>query len=156
VRVSRETVTDYTVAERAYEQLDLAPAGSGERERPDPECPAGGHVEDDVVRGGARGRPRAGQGLGERDEEALAVSLSRIGAALKRAYGRCGGTLVSSATPSPTAPKSWSVRRMRDSAASGRSAAAKAAASRSSTAPRAIIEQIPRLQLQQSRMRPLT
>jgi hypothetical protein len=74
---------------RAYEQLDLAPAGPGERERPDPECPAGGHVEDDVVRGGARGRPRAGQGLGERDEEALVVSLSRIGAALKRAYGRC-------------------------------------------------------------------
>lgn len=126
--MNRETITG-TVAGllrvRAYEQLDLAPAGPGERERPDPECPAGGHVEDDVVRGGARGRPRAGQGLGERDdEEALAVSLSRIGAALKRAYGRCGGTLVSSATPSPTAPKSWSVRRMRGSAASGMSAAA--------------------------------
>lgn len=46
------------------EQLDLAPAGSGERERPDLEGPAGGHVEDDVVRGGARGHPRVGEGLG--------------------------------------------------------------------------------------------
>jgi hypothetical protein len=47
----------------AYEQLDLAAAGPDERERPDPEGLAGGHVEDDIVGGGARGRPGAGEGL---------------------------------------------------------------------------------------------
>jgi len=51
------------------EQLDLAAAGPGERERPDPEGLAGRHVEDDVVGGGARGRPGAGEGLEEETAE---------------------------------------------------------------------------------------
>lgn len=76
--MSRETITMRRVAS-AYEQLDLVAAGAGERERPDLEGPTGGHVEDDVVRGGARGRPRVSERLGGKRPRHEALVVSRIG-----------------------------------------------------------------------------
>lgn len=86
------------VNKRAYEQLDLAPAGSGERERPDLEGPAGGHVEDDVVRGGARDHPRVGEGLGKEPRRwwSVAVALGWHCSRQTKTYVRqcCGSTYL--------------------------------------------------------------
>lgn len=113
-----------------YQQLELLLAGPGELHRPDLVDLPGRHGEDGLLAGAARGGPRVQESL-RIPEQSGRPSVHRCQASRSRTDVR---TWVSLAMPSPTAPKSSSVRRTRASAPPHRRSSAATATAASASA----------------------